>query len=183
MVQCRPRFTTHLLTPHHSPKAMLLYLARHAWAGHSGDPGWPDDSRRELTPEGIERYTHVVKLLAERGFAPERIATSPYTRCRQTADLIAKYTEHRPEVEELDALQPGADLRELFKWTRREADVDACWVGHNPDMEVLTAALIAEDDANIRFAKGAVAAVRFDGRIETGAGELCWLVTAKALGV
>ena len=162
---------------------MNLYIARHAWAGHFGDPGWPDDSLRELSPEGIERYSRVVQTLAERGFAPRRIATSPYARCRQTADLIAKYTDHRPEAEELDALQPGADLSALLKWTREQEDADACWVGHNPDVERLTAALISDRDAAIRFAKGAVAAVRFDGRIEPGAGELCWLVTAKALGV
>jgi phosphohistidine phosphatase len=99
---------------------MNLFLARHAWAGHFGDPGWSDDSLRELTPEGIERYSRVVQTLAERGFAPRRIATSPYSRCRQTADLIAKYTDHRPEVEELDALQPGSDLRALLIWRRRD---------------------------------------------------------------
>ena len=162
---------------------MFLYIARHAWAGHFGDPGWSDDSLRELTPEGIERYSRVVQTLAERCFAPRRIATSPYARCRQTAELIAKYTDHRPEVEELVALQPGSDLRALLKWTREQADTDACWVGHNPDVERLTAALIAESDATLRFAKGAVAAVRFDGRIDAGAGEMCWLVTAKVLGV
>jgi len=69
---------------------MFIYICRHAWAGERGDPKWPDDSLRELTPEGIDRYTHVVKTLATRGFAPAQIATSPYVRCRQTAEIIAK---------------------------------------------------------------------------------------------
>ena len=56
---------------------MFIYICRHAWAGERGDPQWPDDSLRELTPDGIERYTNVVKALATRGFAPTQIATSP----------------------------------------------------------------------------------------------------------
>ena len=35
---------------------MFIYIARHAWAGDRGDPRWPDDSLRELTPEGVERF-------------------------------------------------------------------------------------------------------------------------------
>jgi hypothetical protein len=34
----------------------------------------------------------------------------------------------------------------------------------------------------IRFAKGAVACIAFDGEVVRGAGELQWLVTAKVLG-
>ena len=78
---------------------MFLFIARHAWAGEHGDPRWPDDSLRELTPDGIQRYTKVVKALADRGFNPERIATSPYTRCRQTADIIARYVASNPTID------------------------------------------------------------------------------------
>ena len=68
---------------------MFLFIARHAWAGHLGDPGWPEDSLRELTTEGVERFTSVVQTLADRGFTPQRIATSPYARCRQTAQILS----------------------------------------------------------------------------------------------
>src|SRR6476660_6359215 len=97
---------------------MFLYIARHAWAGERGDPRWPDDSLRELTPASIERYTHVVKALAARGFSPERIATSPYTRCRQTAEIIAKLVDSQPTIEELEALEPGSEVETLIEWSR-----------------------------------------------------------------
>ncbi len=116
---------------------MFIYIARHAWAGERGDPRWPDDSLRELTPEGIERYTEVVKALAEHGFAPARIVTSPYTRCRQTADIIAKYVDGKPEIDELEALEPGSDLDPLIEWTNEQGGKDVCWVGHSPDVERL----------------------------------------------
>ncbi len=162
---------------------MYLYLARHAWAGHFGDPGWGDDSQRELSPEGLERYARVVQALAGRGFAPARIATSPYVRCRQTAELIAEHTLTDAPIDELDALEPGSDLRALIEWTNRHAGQDVCWVGHNPDMEFLAAALLGDGQAEIRFAKGAIAAIRFGENGIDSTGTLYWHLTAKALGL
>jgi phosphohistidine phosphatase len=162
---------------------MFVFIARHAWAGERGDPRWPDDALRELTADGIERYTRVVKSLADRGFEPEQIATSPYTRCRQTADIIARSVAGKPIVVELQALEPGSDLDAMIEWTNEQDGSDVCWVGHSPDVEDLTAALISDGRANVRFAKGAVAAIEFSGTVETGAGELHWLTTAKSLGV
>jgi phosphohistidine phosphatase len=162
---------------------MFVYIARHAWAGERGDPRWPDDSLRELTSDGIERYTKVVKLLADRGFEPQQIATSPYTRCRQTADIIAEHVSGTPTIVELPALEPGSDLAAMIDWTNEQNGSDVCWVGHSPDVEDLAAALICEGGATVRFPKGAVAAIEFDGVAETGAGELYWLATAKLLGV
>jgi phosphohistidine phosphatase len=162
---------------------MFIYIARHAWAGERGDPRWPDDSLRELTAEGIERFTEVAKSLGERGFEPERIATSPYTRCRQTADIIAKHVVGRPTIEELEALEPGSDLEPLIDWSN-EQGANVCWVGHSPDVERLAAELIGDGTSRIRFAKGAIAAIAFEGeRANTGGGELYWLATAKLLGV
>src|SRR4030066_164180 len=76
---------------------MFIYIARHAWAGERGDPRWPDDSLRELTPQGIARYGEVVKSLAQRGFAPARIATSPYVR----------WAGHSPDVDRFAATLIG----------------------------------------------------------------------------
>jgi phosphohistidine phosphatase len=162
---------------------MFLYIARHAWAGERGDPRWPDDSLRELTPDGIERYTKVVKALADRGFEPNRIATSPYTRCQQTAEIIATNVAGKPKIEELESLEPGSKLQPLIDWTNDQSSCDVCWVGHSPDVEELAAALIGNGNACIRFAKGAVAAIGFGDQVIAGAGELYWLATAKLLGV
>ncbi len=163
---------------------MFVYIARHAWAGQRGDPQWPDDSLRELTPEGIERFTRVVKALAERGFEPERIATSPYTRCRQTADIIATLVSGEPKIHELEALEPGSEIEPLIEWTNQQGGRNVCWVGHSPDVERLAAELIGDGTARIRFAKGAIAAIAFEADlVNAGGGELYWLATAKSLGV
>jgi len=162
---------------------MFIYIARHAWAGVHGDPRWPDDSQRPLTAEGVERYEEVVKALAKRGFAPQRIATSPYVRCRQTAEIISRRTPDKPPIEELEALEPGSYLDPVIEWTNAQGGADVCWVGHSPDVERFTALMIGDSSATIRFAKGAVAAIECDMEVIAGGGELYWLATAKLLGV
>lgn len=162
---------------------MFIYIARHAWAGERGDPRWPDDSLRPLTVDGVERYVRVVQALADRGFAPERIVTSPYTRCRQTAEIIAAHVAGGPTLEELAALEPDSDLDDLIEWTNGQKGVDVCWVGHSPDVEWLAAALIGTGPSRLRFAKGAIAAIYFEGAAAADLGELYWLTSAKLLGL
>lgn len=160
----------------------FIYIARHAWAYEYGDPRWPDDSERELEPDGIDRYERMIKALSDRDFAPEAIATSPYTRCRQTAEIISQNTSHSPSITELTALEPDSDFKALLDWTHQAQAKSICWVGHNPDVGWLAAMLVGNRQANIRFAKGTIAAVRMH-EIEAGYGELVWLATAKVLGV
>ncbi len=163
---------------------MDLYVIRHGQAGHFGDPQWPNDAERPLTNAGSERLSRTVELLASSGFAPSIVATSPMQRCVQTAQLVAEGVSGDSQVVELDALLPGSDLETLLQWsaTQLQQIRQIAWVGHAPDVSRLVAALIGAGHAEIRFAKGAIAAIRFHGPAEIGHGELRWLVTAKMLG-
>ena len=163
---------------------MDLYIIRHAQAGHFGDPNWPDDSKRPLTDEGRDRFARMVEKLAKREFDPEVIATSPAVRCLQTAQVVAEGVPGDAEVVELEALLPGNDVRALMEWTTRQSRKHRrlAWVGHAPDVGRLTAELIGDRTTWVRFAKGTIAAVRFQGPPELGGAELRWLVTAKMLG-
>ena len=160
---------------------MILYIIRHAWAGESGDPRYPDDRLRPLTADGRERFKCVVKALARRRFAPSVLATSPLVRCRQTADIAAEHISRRAKVVELEALQPGSDLLALIRWTKEQSEEEIGWVGHAPDVSRLAANLVGGAAGGLRFAKGSVAAIHFEGGIEPGGGQLHWLVTAKML--
>jgi phosphohistidine phosphatase len=163
---------------------MDLYIIRHAWAEERDAARWPDDGLRPLTGAGRKRFAEVVAKLSERDVAPSILATSPLVRCRQTADILAEGLPSGPEVVELAALEPGSDLETIIDWSAAQAeDHDQIgWVGHAPDVDRLCAALVCGDDAWIRFAKGSVAALRFDGPPAPGSGELRWLATAKVLG-
>lgn len=163
---------------------MLLYIIRHAWAVDRDDPAYPEDALRPLTEEGRERFGKLVKLLAERGFAPGLVATSPLVRCRQTAEIVSRQVRGRPAVVERDELAPGSDLGGLLAWTNGQpaGREEIAWVGHAPDVEYLAGDLIGASRGATRFAKGGVAAIQFDAPPTQGAGTLWWLVTAKLLG-
>ena len=172
---------------------MILYIVHHAWAGHFGDPQWPDDFQRPLSESGVERFGPFVEKLAARGFLPQVVGTSPMVRCRQTAEMVAEGvdkagaatgSEHRAELVELDALMPGGSFDELMAWTAEQSrhHQQIAWVGHAPGIGRLAAVMIGSSDGWIRFAKGAVAAVQFEAEPRPGEGELRWLLTAKMLG-
>lgn len=163
---------------------MFIYIVRHAWAYEHGDPRWPDDSQRPLEDEGAERFARVMKRLVDRGFEPAIIATSPYLRCRQTAEIVAAHSPGEPQIFELDALRPGSDFAALVEWTQQQADgASVAWVGHAPDVTHLAALLVGDGGAALRFAKGSVAAIRVLDDVGPACGELHWLATAKLLGV
>jgi phosphohistidine phosphatase len=161
---------------------MKLFIVRHAWAGEHGDPRYPDDRLRPLTDEGRKRFAMVVKRLEDRGFGPSLIATSPLVRCRQTADLVAAGVPGKPRIVERAELAPGSDLAALIEWSAQQEEQPLAWVGHAPDVGYLAAALIGDGSASLRFAKGAVCAIEFDGPPAASRGELQWLATAKLLG-
>jgi phosphohistidine phosphatase len=162
---------------------MILYIVRHAWAGERSDE-WPDDRQRPLTPDGKDRFAKVVKALVDRGFAPKVIATSPLVRCRQTAEIVASLAPGHPKLVDRPELVPGSDLEGILRWTRHQAHdcEEVAWVGHAPDVEHLAAALVSNGSSALRFAKGGVAAIRFDGPPAANQGQLWWLVNAKILG-
>jgi phosphohistidine phosphatase len=163
---------------------MELYIIRHAWAGHAGDPQWANDAERPLSRQGQGRFAAMVGQLAERGFAPGVIATSPLVRCSQTAQLVSDGLSPKPEVVALDELRPGSDLQALLTWTIRQAHQhdEIAWVGHAPDVGRLAAELIGEPRGAIHFPKGGIAAIRFEGLPQVAQGELRWLISAKVLG-
>ena len=158
---------------------MTVYVVRHAWAEEGDEAVWPNDDLRPLTRKGHKRFRRLARRLCRRGLDVAQIATSPLVRCRQTAEILAEYAADEPLITELDALRPGSQLQPLLDWTRQQEGRDVAWVGHAPDVEELTAALVG--DARIRFDKGAVAAIGFDSPPAAGQGTLLWLAVAELL--
>jgi phosphohistidine phosphatase len=162
---------------------MILYIIRHAWAFDRDENRWPDDGERPLTKEGRKRFKRLLKTLNEDEFNPGVIAASPLVRCRETAELVAKHSTGEPRIQCVEALAPGSDLSALLHWTSLQSEQKVAWVGHSPDVEHLAGALLGGTESSVRFAKGAIAAIQFEGQASRGAGQLMWLMTAKAVGV
>ena len=83
---------------------MIVYLVRHARAGHRETWQGEDDSLRPLDERGRRQADALVAQLAERDFA--RILTSPFTRCVQTVEPLAE--ARGLPVEGVDSLAEGA---------------------------------------------------------------------------
>lgn len=155
-----------------------LYLVRHAVAAERGD-AWPDDTKRPLTPKGIQRFRRVVQGLRRIGALPDIVLTSPLVRAKQTADLLADGLTPHPPVVTADSLAPGGSFASFVEDLGRHAKaVRIACVGHEPDLGQLAARLIAARRP-LAFKKGG--ACRIDLEALNGPGHLIWFAPPRLL--
>jgi phosphohistidine phosphatase SixA len=83
---------------------VIVYLVRHARAGHRETWAGDDDRLRPLDERGRRQAEALVDQLAGRDFS--RIVSSPYVRCVQSVEPLA--TARALEVEAFDELAEGA---------------------------------------------------------------------------
>jgi phosphohistidine phosphatase len=159
---------------------VTIYLVRHAVAAERG-PDYPDDTRRPLTPKGIERFREGVAGLVAAGVEIDEILTSPYVRARQTAELLAEGFARRPKVTNMHALavegSPVEVIDTLARYARRQR---LALVGHAPAIGLLAARLTGHRRA-FEFRKGAIACIEVDALPPTGPGILQWLLPLRLL--
>lgn len=160
--------------------AIELYLIRHGIAEERG-PEWPDDTERPLTAEGKKRLREEARGLAKLGLRLDVMLTSPLTRARQTASVLAKGLPGRCPVEFMDALSPGSSYRRFLHELSAHAGREriGC-VGHEPDIGEFAARLIGASRA-LAFKKGAVCRIDLDALPPSGPGALRWLATPRLL--
>jgi phosphohistidine phosphatase len=161
--------------------AMLeLYLIRHGVAAERGE-AYPDDSKRPLTTRGIAKLREEAKGLGWLQVGFDLIITSPLTRTKQTADVLAESLHGKPPVVASDALAPAgtpaAVIQEIAKHARLAR---IALVGHEPNLGELAARLIGARSP-IEFKKGAVCRIDFDVLPPKGIGQLRWFMPPKAL--
>jgi 8-oxo-dGTP diphosphatase len=88
---------------------VTVLLVRHATAGHSTSA--PDDHLRPLDERGWEQAEGLVDVLAPYGVP--RILTSPYVRCRQTVEPLARALGL--PIEELSELAEGSSAEDVLR--------------------------------------------------------------------
>ena len=150
--------------------AQQLWLLRHGEAvPHDSKP----DAERELTARGERQAVAAGAALARLGVEFTAIYTSPKVRALATARLAAQALNVEPVVEAVlaDGFEAG-DALELLG--RHDADARVLVVGHNPSFAQVVFDLTG---GRIDFKKGAVAAIRVQGR----EGELIALLRPREL--
>jgi len=162
---------------------MDLVVVRHAIAGdreewaHTGHP----DAARPVTPDGRKRMRDNARGI--RSLVPDLqlLATSPYTRALQTAEIVAgEYPDL--EVVELPALAHGAPPQAVRDWLAGRAEQRIGLVGHEPDLGCLISwFVLGTVEPPVPLKKGGAALVRFADQPNRGTGELRWLAPPKLL--
>src|SRR5262245_39350108 len=162
------------------PGPYELYVIRHAVAEERGD-AWPDDAKRPLSEDGTARMKKAARGLDRLGLTLDVVVTSPFTRTRQTAEIIAAAMNPKPPIVAIESLAPGGSYQEIItdleKQSRRTR---IAIVGHEPGIGEFAARLIGSRHS-IEFKKGAVCRIDVDAIPPSGPGELRWFMTTKIL--
>ncbi len=130
---------------------------RHAKAEPSAPGG---DAARPLTEKGRRRFAELAGELAG-SLKLSRIVTSPFTRARETAALLAEATGAPVEVE--PRLASGASSGREVLALGAALGPGVALVGHNPE---LAEAVALAGGQGTEVPPGAVAAVKLDGRLD-----------------
>ncbi len=157
---------------------MKLYLVRHASASDIA----PSDAERELTKEGREESRIVGTALFKAGAKPEQVLTSPLTRARQTADIIARELKFQNEIAVFDELSNDGTLADVLHVVKTfDGAKEVVLVGHMPSFaEHLAGLLGSENAAALSMGKASVACVEIS-ELRAGHGELRWFLRQKQL--
>lgn len=156
-----------------------LFIIRHAWAEEVSEDG--SDRSRSLTKKGRRRFEEVMSRLVEQGLTIDRIATSPLTRAKQTAEIVSAMLPNKPRIDIVEWLAPGSNWQAAIDWSIKSAHKK--WLGSDTlQMSVLWCLVLSvQAGASIAMAKGSVASIHFPQNFGEN-GFLEWLITARLLG-
>jgi phosphohistidine phosphatase len=160
-----------------APREVQLHLLRHA---HAGDPfKWSGpDAVRPLSEKGRLQAERMGSFLAQAGFAPDAILSSPRLRASETAGLVARALGL--PVRELEELGGPLDASTLEALLAAAGDpVRPLLVGHDPEFSELAAELTGLSSLPIR--KGALVRIDLERPLDAGRGTLRWLVPPDLL--
>lgn len=113
---------------------MELLIVRHGPAGDRKawrDSGRPD-AERPLTQDGRRKARAAARGLAEVLDGVGLVATSPWKRAAQTADLLA--AEFGAKVLAVPALVPDRPFEDLSAWLASRREKRLALVGHEPHL-------------------------------------------------
>lgn len=163
---------------------MQLLIIRHAIAedrelfAASGQ----DDSERPLTKDGRKRMRAAAAGLAEVAPAVDLLATSPFVRATQTADIVAA-AFRRPPTHPVDALTPERPASDFVKWLHAVEDaMVVAVVGHEPHLGRLVSWLTtARKQPFMELRKGGACLLDLGGAPAPGTARIVWALTPKQL--
>ncbi len=162
---------------------MDVLFIRHATAEPARENG---DAARELTDAGREESRNTARALKVIDCVPQTVLTSPLTRARQTAEIVAETCGLNGPKEE-EALSPPGNPEALADHVLRlmdeKLDVVAV-VGHAPSLDHCLAYLTAAaDDIGTSLSKAGAGCVRLRTKKIGLKTQLRWLMHREQLAM
>ena len=141
---------------------MKVYLVRHAIAEEKAASR--KDADRALTEEGREKMERAAAGLRAMDVSIDIIASSPFRRARETAEIVAAAFGEVP-IEIVPELASGEDPQDALRALKAFARFESlAAVGHEPDLGHIASLLLTgnPDVAWLPFKKGGVACFETD---------------------
>jgi len=140
----------------------MILLVRHAKAAAEHELG---DWARGLTTEGRAEFRRHAQRLTGK-VRLQGIATSPYVRAAQTAEILADVWSV-DDVQVRIELAPAKDVGNQIANLADELGAGWALVGHNPSLEEAASAMLKLDRLPFSLKKGSILALR---RVNRGFG-------------
>jgi phosphohistidine phosphatase len=163
---------------------MELYVLRHAIAVERGTPGYERDSERPLTTKGARKMHNIAEGMQALGLEFDLILSSPYTRARETAEIVAGVFDLGKKLHFTDHLAIDGDPRLLVDEINREHEHagSIVLVGHEPYLSGFISTLLSGDDhLSITMKKGGLCKLYVDSLQYGRCATLEWLMTPRQM--
>lgn len=153
---------------------MKILIIRHADAEEPARG--KTDAARRLTASGRDAMRRAAEKLGRLAPRVDVLATSPYVRARETAQIVAPALGAR-SITVQPLLVPHSDTQRLLEWLQTQpAAAGVALVGHEPLLSAFARMLIGgAADAPLVLKKGACCLIEFAGLPVAGGGTLHWL--------
>ena len=145
-----------------------------------------DDAFRPLTVKGRSRLERMTKVMKRRWVKDvDLILSSPYTRARQSAEIVSQiYNEQR--IVECSELVPQSPPQAFVRWIKSQNFRGNIFVivGHEPNLSLLATYLLAGNEYPfLQFKKSGIMMLEVDMLKGLGpsSAQLQWLVTPKMI--
>ncbi|MGZ3743864.1 MAG: phosphohistidine phosphatase SixA [Pseudobdellovibrionaceae bacterium] len=145
----------------------------------------PEDSLRPLTVKGRRRTQKSAKQLRDWCEEIDLIVSSPFTRARQTADLVSEIF-NKTAVMESAELVPSSQPQTFKRWLRSHGEdyKRILAVGHEPQLSLLASFLMADQlEPLLEIKKSGVLCLKIESfkDIAPGTAKLLWLVQPRQM--
>jgi len=161
---------------------MNLFILRHGLAVEPGTAGY-DDAARPLTSEGKSKLNLIAAAMLKLDLSFDLILSSPYTRTRQTAEIVAERLKLSDKLEFISPLEPQGNSSDLIKLIKKGASAEnILLVGHEPNLSELISLLVFGELQSVVVMKKAGLAKLGVTTLKAGrCAMLEWLMTPKQL--